>query len=43
MGAWMLFTMAEMAFALYAVIYLLLGYAAMLLAWRFAKRKAAAQ
>lgn len=43
MGAWMLFTMAEMAFALYAVIYLLLGYAAMLLACRFAKRKAAAQ
>ena len=31
MGAWVFFTMAEMAFALYAVIYLLLGYAAMLL------------
>lgn len=39
LGAWGLFTMAEMAFALYAVIYLLLGYAAMLAAWWLAKRK----
>ena len=39
MGAWMLFTMAEMAFALYAVIYLLLGYAAMLAAVLYRRRR----
>ena len=39
MGAWMLFTMAEMAFALYAVIYLLLGYAAMLAAVLYGRTK----
>lgn len=43
LGAWVIFTMAEMAFALYAVIYLLLGYAAMLTAWWLAKRKCSAQ
>lgn len=31
LGTWVFFTMAEMAFVRYAVIYLLLGYAAMLL------------
>lgn len=43
LGAWGLFTMAEMAFALYAVIYLLLGYAAMLAAWWIARRKCSIQ
>lgn len=40
LGAWVLFTMAETAFVLYAVLYLLLGYAAMLAAvlYRRARR-----
>ena len=43
LGTWVFFTMAEMAFVLYAVAYLILGYAAMLLAWCAAKRKRSAQ
>ena len=43
LGAWMIFAMAEIAFALYAVIYLLLGCAAMLLAWYAANRKRSVQ
>lgn len=39
LGTWVFFTMAEMAFVLYAAAYLILGYAAMLLAWCAAKRK----
>ena len=42
-GAWVIFDMAEIAFALYAVIYLLLGYAAMLAAWWIARRKCSIQ
>ena len=43
LGAWVIFDMAEIAFALYAVIYLLLGYAAMLAAWWIARRKCSIQ
>ena len=43
LGTWVLFTMAEMAFALYAAVYLILGYAAMLLTWCAAKRKRSVQ
>ena len=45
LGAWVLFTMAETAFVLYAVIYLLLGYAAMLAAvlYRRARRTGTGQ
>ena len=43
MGAWVFFAMAEMAFVLYAAAYLILGYAAMLLAWCAAKRKRSVQ
>ena len=39
LGTWVFFTMAEMAFVLYAAAYLILGYAAMLLAWCAAKWK----
>ena len=39
LGTWVFFTMAEMAFVLYAAAYLILGYAAMLLTWCAAKRK----
>ena len=43
LGTWAFFTMAEMAFVLYAAAYLILGYAAMLLTWCAAKRKRSAQ
>ena len=43
LGTWVFFTMAEMAFVLYAVLYLLLGYAAMLAAWWIARRKCSIQ
>ena len=43
LGTWAFFTMAEMAFVLYAAAYLILGYAAMLLAWCAAKRKRSVQ
>ncbi len=43
LGAWMIFTMAGIAFALYAAVYLLLGCAAMLLTWCAAKRKRSVQ
>lgn len=43
LGTWVFFTMAEMAFVLYAAAYLILGYVAMLLAWCAAKRKRSVQ
>ena len=43
LGTWVFFTMAEMAFVLYAAAYLILGYAAMLLTWCAAKRKRSVQ
>ena len=43
LGAWVIFAMAETAFVLYAVLYLLLGCAAMLLTWGAAKRKRSVQ
>lgn len=43
LGTWAFFTMAEMAFVLYAAAYLILGYTAMLLTWCAAKRKRSAQ
>ena len=39
LGAWVFFTVTEMAFVLYAVIYLLLGYAAMLAAVLYRRRR----
>lgn len=39
LGTWAFFTIGEMTFVLYAAAYLILGYAAMLLAWCAAKRK----
>ena len=43
LGAWVIFDMAEIAFALYAAVYLLLGCAAMLAAWWIARRKCSIQ
>ena len=43
LGAWVFFTMAEMAFVIYAAVYLILDYAAMLLTWCAAKRKRSVQ